>query len=570
MVGTLILALTSVFEALTPFFIKLIIDEITRKGSTPSWESIGLFIFLLALCLCFLAIARFSWIHHLARFTSSVRLQLQQKAFHRLTRVSLYFFHKNKIGHIINTLTNDIEYFCAAIGRGNLFALDVCFMTMAMLPMMIYISPQWTWKCLFWVPFACFANYLIARKVGKRFKQEQKHLSRVSSHVTETLSGIRVLKSLAKEDFRTASFQKENKNYEKACNRTLGIDAFLDVFSHFSASLGTLVLLWVGSKDVISGTATLGSLVAFQRYIHRMEWPVIAISYALTLYQRGRISFTRVSSILHEKADPAYKGKTKISEFQSLEARNLSFTYPDSSQPTLRNVSFSLKAGEKLALIGNNGSGKSTLLHLLSRLWMGQKESLFINDIPIEKIETKSLYKALTLIGQGPFLFNDSIFNNIALAGSNLTSAKAQELMKNTLLEEDVQKFPQKLETLVGEDGLHLSSGQKQRVALARAIHGGRPLFLCDAPLSHVDYSTAHLIYENLLLKKKRSLIFVLNSPIQIPYFDKVLVFKEGEVEFFGDLQKAREQSSTYNHFCKGLESLTAFTKNGGKTCQTL
>ena len=559
LVGIFVLALTSILDALTPLFLKFIIDEITLKEKGSSAQ-LYLFIFLLGCSLSILALCRFGWGFCLARLTSSVYMQLQQKVFLSLTKVGMYFFHKNRMGHVLNMLTNDIAHFCGAMGKGNLFALDVLFTLSAVIPIMFYISPQWTWKCLLLFPFVLFFHGFIARKLAKRFQREQKHLSRLSSHVTESIYGIRTVKALAKEKFQLKSFEKQNKNYERACNHTLIMDSLLGVFSFSATGIITLILLWFGSKDVMNGIVTIGSLVAFQRYVHRLEWPIMASSLILSLYKKGRISFSRLNSVLEKKPDPIYKGRIKVSGFHSLKVKDLSFSYPENQRPLLRHISFELKEGEKLALIGDNGSGKSTLLHLLARIWPANNKTLFMNDIPFEKIEASSFYKSLTFLTQRPFLFNDSIFNNITLGGKTLSPTTIKHLIQKTLLEQDIQKFPEHMKTLVGEEGLYLSSGQKQRIALARGLYADTPLLLCDTPLSHVDYDTAHTIYENFLSQGDKSMVFILNNPLQLPYFDKVLVLKEGEVEFFGTLIEADKQSTTYHRFCKNLETFKAVT----------
>ena len=562
--GASFLAITSVLDALTPLFLKFIIDEIALKEKGRSFSESYFFIFLLGLSLSFLGLSRFGWGYYLARLTSSVNMQLKQKVFHSFTKINMYFFHKNRVGHLMNMLTEDVNHFCVAIGKGNLFALDVLFTVITIVPIMFYLSPSWAWKCLIFIPFIFFIYYLIAHQVAKRFQKQQKHLSDLSSHVVESISGIRIIKALGKEKFRLSTFKKQNIHYEKACNHTLGLQAILPIFSYFSTGIITLILLWFGSKDVISGAVTIGSLVAFQRYIHRLEWPIKACSMILSFYKKGSVSFSRLSSALDQKPDLIHKGKIKISGFHSFQVKNLSFTYPESQKPFLKNISFELNPGEKLALIGDNGSGKSTLLYLLARIWPAKYGTLFMNDVPFEEIEASSFYKTMTFITQKAFLFNDSIFNNIALGGKSLSPTMAQGLIHKTFLGQDIKKFPEQMKTLVGEEGLYLSSGQKERIALARGLFAETPLLLCDAPLSHVDYDTAHNIYKNLFFQEEnKSMIFVLNNPIQLSHFDKILVLNEGEMEFFGTPLKANEQSSTYRHF---YESLHTFTRTLGVT----
>jgi ATP-binding cassette subfamily B multidrug efflux pump len=362
--------------------------------------------------------------------------------------------------------------------------------------------------------------------------------------VQEALSGVRVVKAYRQEHTELARFTQANDEYVTRNAGLIRLQAAFFPTLTFCFGLSGLLVLWVGGRDVMSGRMTLGEFVAFGRYLVLLSWPLIAFGWVTNIVQRGLASWERMLEILDVPAAPggniASLGPdppgTLATPGSRIEARHLTFTFPGASTPALTDVSFVVEPGQTVAIVGPTGSGKSTILSLIPRLFDPPRGTLFVDGTDVCDLPARNLRNAIGMVMQEPFLFSDSVGNNILFGtGADWTdpvaAARAAEAAELAGVAGDIQGFSSGYATLVGERGITLSGGQKQRVALARALVTDPRLLILDDALSAVDTGTEEHILRHLReVRRSRTCVVVAHRVSTVRDADLILVLHEGRI----------------------------------------
>lgn len=542
--GILFLIITNALDGIYPLIMKLALDQIESQVPLSDLGKTSLMFFSI---MASLAITRYGWRVHFGKFHTFAAEHLRQKLFRHITSLGPNFFHKNQVGELMSLLTNDIQSFRQAIGPGLLILADGIIIIVVVLPIMFHLNAEWTWKTLIFLPLVPFLIWKVMRLIHANYKIQQDRFSELTGVAQETVGGIRVIKSFAQEDHRTQVFNRISSAFENACNKVARIDAFFIPVMEFGVTSGSVILLFVAKDDLYSGAVTIGTFVAFHRYIQKMVWPMTALGMGFSYFQKGYASFDRIKAVLQTDTDIPDNGTHTITTFQSLEFRNVSYKHQSSSTYALRDVSFILKAGESLGIMGPVGAGKTTLLHLLTRLYPLSEGQIFINGIPLEQITQESLHQTLLLIPQEPFLFSESIKDNVVFGLKE--QASDHDILRMTEvvdLNKEIEALPHKFESELGERGINLSGGQKQRLTIARALIMKSPVLILDDSLSAVDTRTEKAI-ESELTKNHltTSRIIVAHRLSSLNAVDKLLILKDGQVEAFGTYADVLKVSTT-------------------------
>ena len=542
--GSVWLFLTNAMDSLVPFLQGLAIDKIT--AGAPLREVGGMVGWLFVVIL-FLSGFRFMWRLVWARFHHTVAEDLRNRLFDKMAGLGPGFFRPRKIGQLITLISNDVNSFRMGIGPGLLILLDGLFLIALILPQMLYISPSWTWQTLALMPLVPFAVKAILDRLHIAYHQRQAKFADVSGSATEIVTGIRVIKSFAQENNQTAQFNLQSAAFRGACDRVSWWDAFFGPSLELPVALGCVILLALGSQDVIAGNVTLGQFFAFYQYIQRMIWPMSAIGIGIGHLQEGRASFARIHEVLAFEPDVPDEGAIEVERLDSLEVRNLSFTYPGAVKPALQNVSFRLEHGESLGIVGMTGSGKTTLIELLTRQYPVAPETIFINGLSVEKIKLSSLRALIGVVPQDAFLFSRMVSENLALGLETWDIGDVTEAAAHVRLDQEIETWPGRYDAMVGERGVNLSGGQKQRMTLARAMVRQSPLVILDDSLSAVDAKTEAQILGHLRSElRKTTSIIVSHRLASVRLADKVLVLRHGQVEALGTHASLMQTSATY------------------------
>jgi ATP-binding cassette, subfamily B, multidrug efflux pump len=538
------LFLTNLLETLIPWLVGKSLDKIAAGAQ---WWDVFKQVGWIFAVMFLLSVFRYLWRIFWGRFHHTAAEDLRNRVFARMADLGPTFFRPRKIGQLITLISNDVNSFRMGIGPGLLILFDGIFLIGLVLPMMISISWTWTWQTLALMPFVPLVVKWILDRLHAAYHARQERFSELSGSAQEIVSGIRVVKSFAQEANQTQQFNQHSSAFQGACDRVSRWDSFFGPALELPVALGSVLLLLLGTGQVISGEVTIGQFFAFYQYIQRMIWPMSAIGIALGHIQESRASFKRVAEVLEYEPDVPDTGDMDITEINSLEVRDLSFTYPGAKLPVLENISFRLARGECLGIVGMTGSGKSTLIELLTRQYPVPSGVILINGVSVERIKLACLRKLIGVVPQDAFLFSRKVSENLALGLEIWDLDDVRDAARDVRLDQEIDTWPGQYEALVGERGVNLSGGQKQRMTLARAMARSAPLVILDDALSAIDAKTEEAILGHLRdeLRKTTSIV-VSHRLASVREADQILVLKGGRVESLGRHEELIRVSPTY------------------------
>lgn len=543
--GTVSLFLTNLLDTLTPLGVKFAIDAVNANDPLRLFKAIAAYFIVMSL----VAFFRYGWRYFFGKFHHSVADDLRNRIFTKLTGLGPSFFQRSPIGQLMSLMTNDVNSFRMAIGPGMLTLLDAIFLLAMILPIMCWLSISWTWKTLVFVPLMPFIMRWLENAVHVRYRIEQDRLAEVSAQAQEIVAGVRVTKSFAQENNQLASFNELSRRYEAACNDVARVDAGFGPSFQAAMIVGGVALIWWGSPDVMAGTVTLGSFVAFYEYVRKMTWPFSAIGLALSMMEQGRASFDRISVLLATPTDIPDDGIERVSTFESLEIRSLNFSYAGAVAPALTDVSLTIQAGETIGIVGPVGAGKTTLLQIIARLYPAPSGTVLVNGISVEAITRDSLASLISYVTQDVFLFSDTIAENVALGFDEFPGLEpVVESTRVVNIDSEIQSIPGSYGAHLGERGVNLSGGQKQRLSIARAIIRRSPVVMLDDSLSAVDGRTEKMITGELqrAVGSLQTVILVSHRLATLKHADRIVVMNQGRIEAIGSHDELLISSDTY------------------------
>jgi ATP-binding cassette subfamily B protein len=444
------------------------------------------------------------------------------------------------------------------IGPSIMYSANTILTFVVALAMMIAIDPRLTLFSLIPMPFVSLSVKYFGSAIHKRFEQIQAQLSDVSAVAQEALAGVRVVRAYRQEQAELDRFRRSTNEYLRRNRGLIVLQGFFFPSMSFLLGLGALFVIWLGSRDVIGGRITVGEFVAFNAYLTMLAWPMIAFGWVTNMLQRGMASWKRMLEVLdaqpdivdhaiadrefHPNAQSIPNPQSSIRNIQgSIEFRDLTFSYGE--RPVLRSVSARIAAGETVALVGPTGSGKSTLMALLARLYDPPPGTVFIDETDVRDLSLEVLRGAIGFVPQEPFLFSDTIGDNVAFGLDGISRARGAGVSGETgdrrvaieaasavaRLDKDVADLPKGYDTIVGERGITLSGGQKQRAAIARAVIVDPRILILDDALSAVDTYTEEEILSRLqAVMRERTSLIVSHRISTVRRADRILVIDEG------------------------------------------
>ena len=487
------------FRTLIPKFLERGIDAVQRGA--PVQEVYHAILFLLGAALI-AGVCRYVMRQLLNSASRRVETDLRDALFAHLERQSAAFYDRHTSGDLIARATNDLQNVRMVAGPALMYLVDTVVLTAFIIPMMIATSASLTGWVLVPLAFLPVVMVWFGRRIHERTQAIQTHFGVLTDHVVENLSGVRIVRAYRQERAESAEFERLSEEYQR---RNLALVKISGVFHPSLALLGgvaSVVILWVGGRQVMAGTITIGAFVAFGLYLAQLIWPMIALGWAVSLVQRGAASMRRVNGVFSSApaiVDPAAPVPLPPAKGpRPLAMEGVSFKYPGAEDRgwVLRNISFRLAAGESLAVVGATGSGKSALIELLTRAYDPTEGKVLVDGVDIRQLSLAELRRAVSHVPQETFLFSATLRDNVLFGmpddGRLQTAAEAAQLT------EALTSLPEGYDTLLGERGINLSGGQKQRTAIARALAKDAPIFLLDDALSAVDAQTEARILANL------------------------------------------------------------------------
>jgi ATP-binding cassette, subfamily B, multidrug efflux pump len=448
-----------------------------------------------------------------------------------LATLSMPFYQRNKTGELMSRVTNDLSNVRMLLGPAIMYALNTVLVATFAVVLMFKIDWKLTLISLLPMPLVSYGVRHYGKKIHDLTEQSQAKLADLSARVQESMSGIRVVKAFVQEKNEIDDFDRMNRSFVEKNRELIRVTSVFYPLMELMIGVAVVIVLWFGGRQVIQGAISLGDFVAFNMYLGMLTWPMIGLGWVVNLFERGRASMERLNYIFDASAD-VKDGPGVLRDFEvqgAIEFRNLSFSY--NGVPTLRNISLSIPQGKTVAIVGSTGSGKSTLVQLIPRLYNAPPNSLFIDGVPIEQVPLETLRRAIGFIPQDTFLFGETIRENIAFGVESASDEIVQRAAQISSIDGDVQGFPNRFETIVGERGITLSGGQKQRTAISRAIVRDPRILILDDSLSSVDTFTEEQILRELRqVMRNRTSILISHRVSTVKDADEIIVLEKGAI----------------------------------------
>lgn len=465
-----------------------------------------------------------------SKASENIAMRIRNKLYDHIQRLPYEYHQNSETGELIQRCTSDVETIRKFLAIQLVEVAGSIFMLIFVLSIMFGLSTKMAYISISFIPLVFGFAFLFFKKVKRDFEKADEAEAKMSTTLQENLTGIRVVKAFAREAYEMDKFDEKNIDYKKKVNKLILNLASYWSISDFLSYIQVGLVIIIGTTFVIKDEITLGTLIAFISYINMMIWPIRQMGRTLTDMGKAAISIKRIDEILKEDIEVLEKTGEKPSIAGDIEFKGVWFEY-EKNHPVLKNISFHVKAGQTIAIIGSTGSGKSSLVHLLPRLYEYQQGSIKIDGMELNIIDKHWIRKNVGLVLQEPFLYAKTIKENIKLSDPSMADEKVYEAARTASIHEDINSFDKKYDTVVGERGVSLSGGQKQRMAIARTIINESPIVVFDDSLSAVDTETDLSIRKALNARKNKATTIIISHRIStVSEADMILVIDNGEI----------------------------------------
>jgi len=526
--GFICVLLTNLFLLAAPRVTGYAVDSLKASITREKLVYYALAVIGLAVCE---GIFRFSMRRLIIGVSRDIEYELRNDLFQHLERLPPSFYQTNKTGDLMSRATNDLSNVRMLLGPGIMYTANTIVVTAFAVVLMLRIDWRLTLLALLPLPAVSASVRHFGRRIHDLTEQSQARLADLSARVQESMAGIRVVKAFVQEEYEIRDFDRMNQSLVAKNRELIRSQSVFYPTMELMIGIAVVVVIWFGGRQVIQGAISLGDFVAFTVYLGRLTWPMIALGWVVNLLERGRASMERLNYIF-DTVPEVRDDSHVLPGFEvegSIEFRNLTFAY--NATPVLTNISLVIPKGKTVAIVGATGSGKSTLVQLIPRLYNAPPNSLFVDGVPIERISLDRLRRAIGFIPQDTFLFGETIRENIAFGVESAQDPDVQRAAEISHIDEDVQAFPNKYQTVVGERGITLSGGQKQRTAISRAVIRDPRILILDDALSSVDtFTEEQILHELKQVMRNRTSILISHRVSTVKEADEIIVLDRGEI----------------------------------------
>lgn len=525
-----LLAIIAVLQLIPPKVVGIVVDGVTRQHYTA--EKVWMWIGALVLIAVMVYLLRYVWRVLLFGASYQLAVELREDFYRQLSRQHPAFYLRHRTGDLIARATNDVDRVVFAAGEGVLTLVDSMVMGCAVL---IVMSTQISWQLTLLALLPMPVMALVIKRNGdalhERFRVAQAAFSSLNDRTQESLTSIRMIKAFGLEDRQSAQFAADAADTGRKNMRVARIDARFDPTIYIAIGTANLLAIGGGSWMVLQGSMTLGQLTSFVMYLGLMIWPMLALAWMFNIVERGSAAYSRIRTML-EEAPTVNDGHELAPEGRgALSVAVREFIYPQANKASLEKVNFVLQPGQMLGICGPTGAGKSTILALIQRHFDVTQGDIRFHDIPLTRLQLDSWRARLAVVNQTPFLFSDTVANNIALGRPDATPEQIEHVARLASVHDDILRLPQGYETEVGERGVMLSGGQKQRISIARALLLEAEILILDDALSAVDGRTEHQILHNLRQwGEGRTVIISAHRLSALTEASEILVMQHGHI----------------------------------------
>ncbi|PYT06117.1 MAG: ABC transporter ATP-binding protein [Acidobacteria bacterium] len=556
LLGGVSILLTNVFQVWVPWLVRQAVDHVQAGVTRVALaRDAGLILAAVLLQGLFMYTMRMT----LIRTSRRMEYELRKDLFDHLARLPASVYRVRKVGDLMSRATNDLDAVRDLLGPGIMYFANTATTLVMAVVLMCRIDARLTLLSLVPLPIVSILMARLGARLYLHYEAIQASFAALTAKAQETLAGIRMVKAHVEEEGEYQAFRALHEDYTEKNRRMIRIMSAMWPALSLLGGISTAIVLWVGGTQVVRGEITLGDLVAFQIYLGMLLWPMVAFGWVTNLFQRGAASMGRIRAVLELDVEDDVGGDGKMptcgvaiesgaaaASGAAVELRGIGFRYPGTERMVLRGVDLTVRPGESVAIVGRTGSGKTTLLNLMARLYEPTEGTLLLGGVPAERWSRGAFRCRLAVVPQDTFLFSDTIRANIGfgfedggtrpqpgqrIPDADMPAPDVEQAARRAGLAPDMARFPQGLETILGERGITLSGGQKQRVALARALVLERPVLLLDDAFSSVDPATEERIIEALFAGERHpAILLATHRRSALLHVDRIVVLDEGRV----------------------------------------
>lgn len=564
LIGIIVLVAVNWYQLEIPMYVGLIIDHIKLESIDSNY--VDNMIFNIILIAIGLTLGRFIWRYTIFGASRKIEFDLRNTMFAHSTKLSQSFYSHEKVGGLMAHFINDLEAVRMSFGPGILMLVDGVVLGGFSIYRMAILDIKMTLYAALPMVILTAVLVVIRKKITLKFKERQAAVEKLSDFTQENFSGVTVIKAFVRELKEALLFKKHNMSLYQTNINFVKFLIVIDIVIGLALNFVILLIVVLGSLLVINVDQTgftIGQLTQYIAYFFTLIWPTMALSQFINIQAQAKASAQRIGKLLDTPVE--VKNRENAVEINdlvgSISVKNLTFQYPDGDQPVLKNVSFDIKRGEMVGILGRTGSGKSSLVDLFLRIYNLEPNQMFIGGYDIMDLKVESVRNAIAYVPQDNFLFSDSITNNIGFSMEEPDMDQITESAKLADVYDNIMGFQEGFETILGERGVTVSGGQKQRISIARALAKNPEILILDDSVSAVDTKTEEAIIKNLhRIRKGRTTIFIAHRISTVKKMDKIILLHQGEVVAIGSHNELLKTSPMYKDMVRRqqLENLVS------------
>lgn len=552
LLGLVFIVLTNIFAIYPAEFVRNALDSLIEKLNSQENENISLVLLKYGGLIVLFAILKGIFLYMTRQtiivMSRKIEFDLKNEVFDHYQKLSIGFYKINKTGDLMNRITEDITKVRMYLGPAIMYSINLSVLFSLVIYKMFAVSKILSIFVLFPLPLLAISVYFVSNRINKKSERVQAQLSTVTSISQESFSGIRIIKSFTNEENTLKVFFNSCKEYTRRQIELIKIEAMFIPLIITLIGISTVLTIYIGGLEVFKGNITTGNIAEFIIYVNMLAWPVASVGWVTSLIQRASASQERINEFLKNVPEIKNTNEVKTNLNSDIIFNRVSLVYSDTNIRALDNVNFKILNNKQIGIFGKTGSGKTSIVNLICRLYDVSSGNIQINDLNLKNIDLNHLRSSIGYVPQDGYLFSGTIRENIGFSSNNINNNEIEIAAKKAEMIDEINSFPDKFETVIGERGVQLSGGQRQRLAIARVFYKKPEIYIFDDCLSAVDANKEQKILENLKKETNSKTTIIISHRIStLEKSDNIIVMDEGKIIEEGTHSELLSNDSFYS-----------------------